>query len=52
MHRGELAWRTPCWQRGAGHNVWIAATALAYGATLLGRDRTFHRVPKLAYLSF
>jgi hypothetical protein len=33
------------------NDAWIAATALAYGATLVGRERAFTRVPRLDYLA-
>jgi predicted nucleic acid-binding protein len=32
--------------------TWIAGTALAYEATLVGRERAFARVPRLNYLTF
>lgn len=52
-----IAWRAALLQtsvaRRLGENdAWIAATAIAYGATLVGRDSTFVRVPRLDYLSF
>lgn len=52
-----IAWRMAALQsslsRRLGENdAWIAATALAYGATLIGRERAFERVPRLDYLSF
>jgi predicted nucleic acid-binding protein len=52
-----IAWRTALLQtslaRRLGENdAWIAATAIAYGATLVGRDRAFARVPRLDYLAF
>jgi predicted nucleic acid-binding protein len=52
-----IAWRTAQLQtslaRRLGENdAWIAATALTYGATLVGRERAFARVPRLDYLSF
>jgi hypothetical protein len=28
------------------NDAWIAATAIAYGATLIGRERAFFRVPR------
>ena len=34
------------------NDAWIAATALAYGATLVGRDPAFARVPRLDYARF
>ena len=34
------------------NDAWIAGTALAYGATLVGRERGFSRVPRLDYLAF
>jgi predicted nucleic acid-binding protein len=52
-----IAWRTSALQsslpRRLGENdAWIAATALSYEATLVGRERGFERVPRLDYLSF
>lgn len=52
-----IAWRTALMQtslaRRLGENdAWIAATALAYGATLVARERAFARVPRLDYLTF
>jgi predicted nucleic acid-binding protein len=52
-----IAWRTAALQsslsRRLGENdAWIAATALSYEATLIGRERAFERVPRLEYLSF
>jgi predicted nucleic acid-binding protein len=52
-----IAWRTAVLQsslaRRLGENdAWIAATALAYGATLVARERAFTRVPRLDYLDF
>ncbi len=38
-------------QRLGENDAWIAATALAYGATLVGRERAFSRVPRLDYLA-
>jgi hypothetical protein len=38
--------------RDFGGIAWIAGTALAYGATLVGRERAFSRVPRLDYLTF
>ena len=51
-----IAWRTAVMQsslprRLGEHDAWIAATALAYGATLVGRERAFTRVPRLDYLA-
>ena len=56
LSRG-IAWRAAMMQgsisRRLGENdAWIAATAVAYGATLVGRDAAFKRVPKLDYLRF
>jgi predicted nucleic acid-binding protein len=50
-----IAWRTAALQsslsRRLGENdAWIAATALSYEATLVGRDKAFERVPRLDYL--
>jgi predicted nucleic acid-binding protein len=52
-----IAWRTALLQtslsRRLGENdAWIAGTALAYQATLVGRERAFERVPRLDYLAF
>jgi len=52
-----IAWRTAALQsslsRRLGENdAWIAATALSFEATLVGRDKGFERVPRLDYLSF
>jgi predicted nucleic acid-binding protein len=52
-----IAWRTAILQtslsRRLGENdAWIAGTAIAYGATLVARERAFSRVPRLDYLSF
>jgi predicted nucleic acid-binding protein len=52
-----IAWRTALLQtslsRRLGENdAWIAGTAITYGATLVGRERAFSRVPRLDYLSF
>jgi predicted nucleic acid-binding protein len=38
-------------QRLGENDAWIAATALVYGATLVGRERAFARVPRLDYLA-
>lgn len=52
-----IAWRMAALQgslaRRLGENdAWIAATALAYEATLVAREREFTRVPRLDYLNF
>lgn len=52
-----IAWRTALLQtslsRRLGENdAWIAGTAIAYGATLVGRERAFTRVPRLDYRAF
>lgn len=52
-----IAWRMAQLQNRATHRLgendaWIAATALTYNATLVGRDRAFTRVPRLQYLAF
>ena len=52
-----IAWRMAALQgslsRRLGENdAWIAATALYYEATLVGRERAFERVPRLDYLTF
>ena len=46
----ELQRRLP--QRLGENDAWIAATALAYDAELVGRERAFQRVPRLRYLPF
>ncbi len=43
----DLQRRLP--QRLGENDAWIAATALADGAELLGRERAFARVPRLRY---
>jgi predicted nucleic acid-binding protein len=53
----SIAWRTAqlqtsLTQRLGENDAWIAATALAYDATLVGRDACFARVPRLRYLEF
>lgn len=52
-----IAWRAAMMQgtlpRRLGKNdAWIAATALVYGAALIGRERAFARVPRLNYVEF
>ena len=52
-----IDWRMAALQnslsRRLGENdAWIAATALVYGATLVGREQAFGRVPRLDYLRF
>jgi predicted nucleic acid-binding protein len=52
-----IAWRTALLQsslsqRLGENDAWIAGTALAYGATLVARERAFTRVPRLDYLTF
>jgi predicted nucleic acid-binding protein len=52
-----IAWRaallrTSMSRRLGENDAWIAATAIAYGATLVGRERAFSRVPRLDYLPF
>jgi len=37
-------------QRLGENDAWIAATALVYGADIVGRDAAFGRVPRLNYL--
>lgn len=39
-------------QRLGENDAWIAATALAYNAELLGRERAFTRIPHLKYVTF
>jgi predicted nucleic acid-binding protein len=56
LSRG-IAWRMAALQgslsRRLGENdAWIAATALSYEATMVGRERAFERVPRLDYLAF
>lgn len=36
-------------QRLGENDAWIAATALVYGAELIGREQAFSRVPQLQY---
>ena len=52
-----IAWRTAALQssltqRLGENDAWIAATALSYDATLVGREKAFARVPRLDYLQF
>ena len=52
-----IAWRTAALQNSLSrrlreNDAWIAATALTYEATLVGRERAFERVPRLDYLRF
>jgi predicted nucleic acid-binding protein len=52
----NIAWRTAALQSSLSHRLgendaWIAATALSYEATLVGREKAFQRVPRLDYLS-
>ena len=52
-----IAWRTALLQtsmaqRLSENDAWIAGTAIAYGATLVARERAFSRVPRLDYLTF
>jgi predicted nucleic acid-binding protein len=52
-----IAWRMAALQsslsRRLGENdAWIAATALSYEATLIGREKSFERVPRLDYVTF
>lgn len=52
-----IAWRMAALQgslsRRLGENdAWIAATALSYEATLVGREKAFERVSRLDYLAF
>ena len=52
-----IGWRAAALQsslsRRLGENdAWIAATALSYEATLIGREKAFERVPRLDYSSF
>lgn len=46
----DLQRRLP--QRLGENDAWMAATALAYGAELIGRERAFARVPRLRYVPF
>lgn len=53
----NIAYRTAALQSGLqrrlGENdAWIAATALAYNASLVGRDQAFERIPRLKYIRF
>ena len=52
-----IAWRTAALQnslpqRLGENDAWIAATALTYEATLIAREKSFERVPRLDYLTF
>lgn len=52
-----IAWRAAMMQGSLGkrlgeNDAWIAATALSYDATLVGREQAFARVPRLNYLRF
>ena len=52
-----IAWRAAMMQGSLGkrlgeNDAWIAATALSYDATLVGREQAFARVPRLNYLPF
>ena len=52
-----IAWRMALLQvtlpqRLGENDAWIAATALAYGATLVAREKAFNHVPQLDYLAF
>jgi predicted nucleic acid-binding protein len=52
-----IVWRMAALQgslnRRLGENdAWIAATALSYEATLVGREKAFERVSRLDYLAF
>ena len=52
-----IAWRAAQMQsslpqRLGENDAWIAATALAYGATLVAREKAFNRVPRLDHLTF
>lgn len=52
-----IAWRAAMMQaslakRLGENDAWIAATALSYGATVVGRERAFARVPRLSYVQF
>ena len=38
-------------QRLGENDAWIAATALAYHALLIGREKAFARVPRLKYIA-
>jgi predicted nucleic acid-binding protein len=38
-------------QRLGENDAWIAATALSYGAALVGREKAFSRVPSLNYVA-
>ena len=53
----NIAYRTAALQAGLSqrlgeNDAWIAATALAYDASLVGRDSSFERVARLKYLRF
>ncbi|MGH8291032.1 MAG: PIN domain-containing protein [Steroidobacteraceae bacterium] len=52
-----IAWRAAMMQGSLGKclgesDAWVAATALFYAATLVGREQAFARVPRLNYLRF
>jgi predicted nucleic acid-binding protein len=52
-----FAWRTALLQTSLSRRLGlndasIAGTAIAYGATLVARERAFFRVPRLDYLTF
>jgi predicted nucleic acid-binding protein len=52
-----IAWRTALLQASlprplGATDAWIAGTALAYDATLVGRERAVARVPRLKFLTF
>jgi len=51
-----IAYRMATLQRSLGqrlgeNDAWIAATALVYHASIVGRERGFARVPRLKYIS-
>lgn len=53
----SIAYRTAALQSGLSrrlgeNDAWIAATALAYDASLVGRDQAFERIPRLKYVRF
>jgi len=48
-YKGAAVQRALKGRRLGENDVWIAATALEYGAELVGRDAAFKRVPRLKY---
>jgi len=48
-YKGAAVQRALRGRRLGENDAWIAATALEYGAELVGRDAAFKRVPRLKY---